>query len=61
MMEIPKKITAVFQICLSRDPDVRERQQCLAFLKYQRDQKQANEWSALTSVLMNLDEWLTRE
>ena len=56
-----KKITAVFQICLSRDPDVRERQQCLAFLKHQRDQKQANEWSALTSVLMNLDEWLTRE
>jgi hypothetical protein len=40
---------------------VRERQQCLAFLKHQRDQKQANEWSALTSVLMNLDEWLTRE
>lgn len=56
-----KKITAVFQMCFARDPDGRERQQCLAFLKHQRDQKQANEWSALASVLMNLDEWLTRE
>jgi len=56
-----EKITAVFRICFARDPDVLERQQCLAFLNQQRNRKQPDEWAALASVLMNLDEWLTRE
>ena len=55
------KITAVFRICFARDPDVLERQQCLAFLNQQRDRKQPDEWVTLASGLMNLDEWLTRE
>jgi len=55
------KLSAVFRICFARAPDAIERDSCLAFLKQERTHKPGDEWTAMASVLMNLDEWLTRE
>jgi hypothetical protein len=55
------KLSAVFRICFARAPDAIERDSCLAFLKQERTHKPGGEWTAMASVLMNLDEWLTRE
>ena len=43
------------------DPDAMERKLCLAFLADHRRRSAGDAWTALASVLMNLDEWLVRE
>ena len=55
------KITAAYRLCYARDPDAMERKLCLAFLADHRRRGEGDAWTALASVLMNLDEWLVRE
>jgi hypothetical protein len=55
------KITAAYRLCYARDPDAMERKLCLAFLADHRRRSAGDAWTALASVLMNLDEWLVRE
>ena len=54
------KVEQAFWICFSRPPDALERAKCLEFVNQQRLAKR-DEWTALASVLLNLDERLTRE
>ena len=55
------KITAVFRLCFAREPDAVERRMCEMFLADHRARGEDGAWTALASVLMNLDEWLVRE
>ena len=54
------KVELAFWICFSRPSDALERAKCLEFVNQQRLAKR-DEWTALASVLLNLDERLTRE
>ena len=69
------RITMAFRLCLSRHPDAAESQQLKSFIALQRDRLKATDassseltpadiefatWTALSRVLMNLDEFLTR-
>ena len=59
----PARLDFAFQLCLGRKPDKEERNHLLAFIN-ERRARYANEnsalWSSVATVLMNLDETLTR-
>ncbi|MFP6877090.1 MAG: DUF1553 domain-containing protein [Roseibacillus sp.] len=52
-----ERIKFAFQVCLSRFPDADELQRFHAFLRSSGE----NSWTSLATILLNLDETLTRE
>jgi hypothetical protein len=52
-----ERIKFAFQVCLSRFPDADELQRVHAFLRSSGE----NSWTSLATILLNLDETLTRE
>ena len=55
----PAKIRYAFRVCLARDPDPDELGQFTEFLRKSPDRQAA--WVSIASILLNLDETLTRE
>ncbi|MDB5313502.1 MAG: Planctomycete cytochrome [Gemmataceae bacterium] len=55
------KVTFAFRVCYARDPSTAETARVLAYLESQRKANPKTAWSALARVLMNLDEFITRE
>ena len=53
------RIRYAFQVCLARDPDPDELERFKGFIEKSPDQQAA--WVSIASVLLNLDETLTRE
>jgi mono/diheme cytochrome c family protein len=59
-----KRIDYAFELCLSRLPDPGEREQLLRYYDAQRSRPGKDEtaaWTAVSSILLNLDEFITRE
>ena len=54
------KVAFAFKLCFAREPNEKERMAILAYLKKQ-DGDDAKRWAAVGRVLMNLDEFVTRE
>jgi mono/diheme cytochrome c family protein len=55
------RIAYAFQRCLARPPDRSEQDRLLHFLREQRRQDPGQAWVMLARVLLNLDEFITRE
>jgi hypothetical protein len=55
------KVGAAFGLCFGRPPGDDERERVLAFLKAQRKADAKTAWAQVSRVLMNLDEFITRE
>ncbi|MCZ2343363.1 MAG: PSD1 and planctomycete cytochrome C domain-containing protein [Bacteroidales bacterium] len=55
------KVDLAFRLCLCREPSVSERERVLAYLQQQRKQDANTAWAQVARVLMNLDEFVTRE
>lgn len=55
------KVDRAFQFCFCREPSVSERERVLAYLAQQRKQDAKTAWAQVARVLMNLDEFVTRE
>ncbi|MBM3980814.1 MAG: DUF1549 domain-containing protein [Planctomycetes bacterium] len=55
------KIAFAFRVCLSREPTTQEAQRVLAYLDAKRKADAKTAWQAVARVLMNLDEFITRE
>jgi len=49
-----------YLIALGREPQEAERERMLRFLSVQKDSRNADPWAAVSRVLLNLDEFLTR-
>jgi hypothetical protein len=56
---VPEKVRYAFRVCLARDPDPDELGQFTEFLGKSSDPQAA--WVSIASILLNLDETLTRE
>ncbi len=56
-----EKITFAFRVCFSRDPTTREVDRLLMYLEAKRKADPKTAWVAVARVLMNLDEFITRE
>ena len=54
-----RRVDRLWELCLSRTPSPRERDWVTSYLKSQGSAERA--WTALASVLLNLDEFITRE
>ncbi|MEZ5404229.1 MAG: DUF1553 domain-containing protein [Bryobacteraceae bacterium] len=54
------KLRAGYEMALNRDPRPAEQERLLRFLAVQRDSKVSNPWAAVSRVLLNLDEFVTR-
>jgi hypothetical protein len=54
-----EKLTVVFVRCFSREPSAKERERLLKFLHAESDD--TKRWTSVVRVLMNLDEFVTRE
>ena len=55
------KVAFAFRVCFARDPSSAERERVLAYLEAQRKANSKTAWNAVARVLMNLDEFITRE
>ncbi len=55
----PARIKAAYQLALARDPRIDEAERMLRFVKTQKDSGR-DPWQAMSRVLLNLDEFLTR-
>jgi len=55
------KITFAFRLCFARDPSTAESDRLLAYLDANRRTDPKLAWRAVARVLMNLDEFITRE
>lgn len=55
------KVAFAFRTCFARDPSTAEAARVLAYLESQRKANPRTAWSAVARVLMNLDEFITRE
>lgn len=55
------KITFAFRVCFARDPNSREVERIQAYLEAKRKEDPKTAWNAVARVLMNLDEFITRE
>ncbi|MBN9518570.1 PSD1 domain-containing protein [bacterium] len=55
------KVRFAFRACFARDPDTGEAARLLAYLEAQRRTNPTTAWPATARVLMNLDEFITRE
>ena len=54
-----EKLTSVFVRCFSREPSAKERERLLKFLQAESDD--TKRWTSVVRVLVNLDEFVTRE
>ncbi len=55
------KVRFAFRLCFSREPSADESKRVLAYLTLQRHTDPKTAWPAVARVLMNLDEFITRE
>lgn len=55
------KVDLAFQLCFCREPSVSERERVLAYLKQQHRHDPQTAWAQVARLLMNLDEFVTRE
>jgi hypothetical protein len=55
------RVEFAFLLCFARQPSAAERDRVLAYLKTQLADKPAAAWATVGRVLMNLDEFVTRE
>jgi hypothetical protein len=55
------KVRFAFRACFARDPDTAEAARVFAYLEAQRRTNPTSAWPATARVLMNLDEFITRE
>ncbi|HJZ57026.1 MAG TPA: DUF1553 domain-containing protein, partial [Gemmataceae bacterium] len=55
------KVRFAFRVCFARDPSPAEAARVLAYLESQRKADPKTAWPAVARVLMNLDEFITRE
>ena len=55
------KVAFAFRVCLSREPTTQEAQRVQAYLDAKRKTDAKTAWQAVARVLMNLDEFITRE
>jgi hypothetical protein len=56
-----QRIAFAFRLCLGRQPSERERQAVLRLLRRQSDAEPREAWLSVARVLLNLDEFITRE
>ncbi len=55
------KVAFAFRVCYARDPSSAEAERVLAYLQAQQKANPKTAWAAVARVLMNLDEFITRE
>jgi hypothetical protein len=55
------RVEYVFRLCFSRPPTAAERDRVLKYLEAQKESKPGTAWAMTARVLMNLDEFITRE
>jgi hypothetical protein len=55
------RVEYAFRLCLCRPPSPVERSRLLRYLQQQREEDPAQAWAMLARVLLNLDEFITRE
>lgn len=55
------RVRWAFRACLARDPSPAESERVLAYLDSQRQADPKTAWAAVARVLLNLDEFITRE
>ncbi len=55
------KIGYGFRLCFGREPTEPEKRRLLAYLESQRKADEKTAWASIARVLMNLDEFVTRE
>ena len=55
------RIAFAFRVCFARDPSSREAARIQSYLEVKRTTDPKTAWSAVARVLMNLDEFITRE
>jgi hypothetical protein len=60
-MDDAGKITFAFRVCFSRDPSTREVDRIQKYLETKRKADPKTAWNAVARVLLNLDEFITRE
>ena len=56
-----QRVAYAFKLCTAREPDAGEKQDLLVFLERQKQRDAAMAWTALSRVLLNLDETITKE
>jgi mono/diheme cytochrome c family protein len=56
-----ERIAFAFRLCLGRQPNERERQILERLLQKQHEAKPLDAWTSVARVLLNLDEFITRE
>ncbi len=56
----PAKLRAAYLLALNRAPRPAEQERMLRFLQVQKDSRYPNPWAAVSRVLLNLDEFVTR-
>ncbi|MBX9579305.1 MAG: PSD1 and planctomycete cytochrome C domain-containing protein [Gemmataceae bacterium] len=60
-LDDPGRVRWAFRTCLARDPSPAEAERLLAYLESQRRSDPLTAWAAVARVLLNLDEFITRE
>jgi hypothetical protein len=55
------RIDYAFRLCFAREPSSTERERLLAYVEAKRKADPKTAWNAVARVLMNLDEFITRE
>ncbi len=55
------RVEYMFRLCFSRPPTAAERDRVLKYLEAQKESKPETAWAMTARVLMNLDEFITRE
>jgi len=55
------KAAFAFRVCFAREPSLAEAERVLAYYESQRNADPKTAWAAVARVLLNLDEFITRE
>jgi mono/diheme cytochrome c family protein len=55
------KVAFAFRVCFAREPSAEESRRVLAYYESQKKANPKTAWAAVARVLMNLDEFITRE
>jgi hypothetical protein len=55
------KLTYAFKLCYARTPTKLEQDRLLSYLQQQREANADRPWMMVARVLLNLDEFVTRE